>query len=320
MGTRTGGSASTRCATSSTCSTRAPLTGARPPISTGRSRSPLTGSPTTRALDAPSDMSWNDHSAALRAVVLACLADQLPTARLARRRAPAPRRDARATPRSTWTHGNHALNQSIGLLEVGRVTGNAGWVALAADRIAVLIQASIDDQGVTNEGSIGYQLYNYRRYSVARERLVAVGIEPPAAFQRVKRMPSVPRLRHAAHRQLRADRRHDRRARRRRSRTPGRSTPRPAVARAPSRRRRTRLFDAGYLFGRSGWGEQRAFRRETAFSVRCGPAAFIHGHRRRRQPHARGVGLPPAAGLGAVRVQRRPVPRRTCAAARRTTS
>jgi hypothetical protein len=39
-----------------------------------------------------------------------------------------------------------------------------------------------------------------------------------------------------------------------------------------------RWFEAGYLFARSGWGEDRAFRRETALSVRWGPRAIVHGH------------------------------------------
>jgi hypothetical protein len=42
--------------------------------------------------------------------------------------------------------------------------------------------------------------------------------------------------------------------------------------------RRTAVFDAGYVFGRTGWGERRPFTQESTYSIRFGPARQFHGH------------------------------------------
>src|SRR5262249_17233625 len=93
---------------------------------------------------------WNDHGTAWRAIVLACTADMIGM--------------------PTWLHsalvvhgqtladpdfyvgvGNHALNQAMALLEVGRVLHRSDWIALAGKRINGLVVRSVDAQGVTNE-------------------------------------------------------------------------------------------------------------------------------------------------------------------------
>jgi hypothetical protein len=225
---------------------------------------------------APSDMSWNDHSTALRAVVLTCIADQLPwpdwledALRLHGR--------VLADPTFYVQRGNHALNQAVGLLEVGRVVGKQEWIDLAVTRIRDLVRESIDAEGVTNEQSVGYQYYNYRRYSVTRDRLLALGVVPDPAFDRIERMPeflAYGTLPWGAY-ELLGDTIDG-------PATPivgtyaeyaatlGTSGPKPPT---PIRR-----FAAGYLFARSGWGETRAFADDTALSVRWGPKRRFHGH------------------------------------------
>jgi hypothetical protein len=42
--------------------------------------------------------------------------------------------------------------------------------------------------------------------------------------------------------------------------------------------RRTAVFDAGYVFGRTGWGETRPFTEESTYSIRFGPVRNFHGH------------------------------------------
>ena len=68
-------------------------------------------------------------------------------------------------------HGNHALNQSRGLLAAGCILGRRDWQRLAARRIAALLAESVDRQGVTNEQSVYYQLYNLEAYRAAADRL-----------------------------------------------------------------------------------------------------------------------------------------------------
>ena len=88
-------------------------------------------------------------------------------------------------------HGNHALNQSRGLLAAGCILGRRDWQRLAARRIAVLIVESVDSQGVTNSQSVYYQFYNLQAYRAAGERLRACGMDVPRTFRRLDRMPDL---------------------------------------------------------------------------------------------------------------------------------
>ena len=45
-----------------------------------------------------------------------------------------------------------------------------------------------------------------------------------------------------------------------------------------NRPERTAVFDAGYVFGRTGWGETRPFAQESTYSIRFGPGRRLHGH------------------------------------------
>ncbi|TMD27712.1 MAG: hypothetical protein E6I94_09345, partial [Chloroflexi bacterium] len=205
----------------------------------------------------PSPFSWNDHSTAWRAAVLACTAEIVPVSTWLRQ-ALLLHGSTLADPAFYRRHGNHALNQSIALLDVGHVLNRTDWMQLASARINALIEESVDVQGVTNEQSIGYQLYNYRRYLSAEDRLHACGQPISRAFARVAKMPtflgwatlpngeyeligdtsaavatSIPGTlaEFAA--------------------TAGTSGPPPAAD--------FMAYDAGYAFGRTGWGAARPF-------------------------------------------------------------
>src|SRR5262249_30202959 len=136
----------------------------------------------------PTIWSWNDHSTAFRGIVLSCTADM--TGMTTWLRSALLLHGATLADPSFYRYvGNHALNQDIGLLEVGRVLRRSDWMSLAASRINTLLAGSVDAEGVTNEQSVFYQLYNYLRYTRARERLLAVGLTPGSAFLRVRLMP-----------------------------------------------------------------------------------------------------------------------------------
>jgi hypothetical protein len=224
----------------------------------------------------PSAYSWNDHSTALRAVAYACAADLTPMATWLRN-ALLLHGHTLADPGFYVGIGNHALNQSIGLLEVGRVLGRSDWMTLARDRINRLVLRSVDEQGVSNEQSPFYQAYNYNRYRLARSRLLAVGLAPGSGFARVDLMPrflaeaSLPNGEYEMIGDTEADP------------VPsypgtwtefvatkGASGPLPPTVAA---------YADGYQFGRTGWGTRRAFADETFMSVRWGAAPrTVHGH------------------------------------------
>jgi hypothetical protein len=225
---------------------------------------------------APSVWSWNDHSTALRAVVFSCAASWLPVrgwlhdALLLHGRVLADR--------SFYVGvGNHALNQSLGLLEVGFAMRRRDWRVLAADRINQLVARSIDDQGVTDEQAVGYQAYNYLRYSRALKRLRELGLGAAPGFGRIRSMPGL--LAHATlpdgTYEMLGDT--DRGAA---AAIPGTIAEYAATQGRLGRRPgdTAAVYRAGYLFTRSGWGERRAFADETYLSLRWGAAPFIHGH------------------------------------------
>jgi Heparinase II/III-like protein/Heparinase II/III N-terminus len=223
-----------------------------------------------------SDFSWNDHSTAWRTLVLACAAVIAPTSRWVR--------DALRTHAATLAdpgfyvrHGNHALNQSRGLMAAGCLLDRHDWQRLAAARIGTLLADSVDAQGVTNEQSIFYQLYNLTAYRAAADRLDACGMAVPRAFRRLDRMTEL--LTHATlpdgtyatlgdtgHGRARAIRGTIAEY----AATGGREGPMPTA--------RFATFDAGFAFGRTGWGAARAFEDEVAWSARFGPGRAFHGH------------------------------------------
>src|SRR5690554_4299002 len=130
----------------------------------------------------PSDFSWSDHSTALRAEVYATAAQKFPDDWIIE--ALERHGTLLSDPEFYEGEGNHALDQSIALHKVGAVLGREDWLKLAEERMNSLAIESIDDQGVTNEGSVHYQLYNWQRYGAAIRQVQATGWEIPAGLAR----------------------------------------------------------------------------------------------------------------------------------------
>jgi hypothetical protein len=224
----------------------------------------------------PSDFSWNDHSAALRAQILVCLDRAEPGHDWL---ADGLRLHARmlADPDFYVSHGNHALNQNIGLLEIGCQLGRDDWTDLAASRIDTLLRRSVDAQGVVDEQAVGYQLYNYDRYGVAREVLRSCGRPAPERFARVRRIPTF--LGHATQPDGRYAMIGDT--------LDVQATIIPGTIAAFAASRGTEgpepdselmVFDRGYIFARTGWGDTRPITDEAYVTLRFGEGRSQHGH------------------------------------------
>ena len=223
-----------------------------------------------------SPFSWNDHGTAWRATVLVCVAQKLgrqPWLETALE----VHGETLASSDFYVRAGNHALNQNIALLDVVCHGARDDWTRLASARLGDLAASSIDVEGVTNEQAVFYQLYNWRNYVRARDRLTSCGLEPPDSFERVDRM--VDFLAHATLPNGEYTRLGDT-ARRRADATPGTTAEFAASLgeRGSSPSARFATYKAGFTFGRSGWGETRPFADEIAWSVRHGPGRAFHGH------------------------------------------
>ena len=226
--------------------------------------------------DPASGYSWGDHATAWRTITLVCIARMLPrTDWLVQ--AIATHGAVLADPAFYIGRGNHALNQAIGLLDAGCYLGRTDWQRLAAKRMGTLVANSISSQGVSNEQAIRYDLYDYLRFTAARDHLRACGYPVPRDFERVRRMPTF--LAHAT----RPDGRYE---------TLGDTTDREAtrIAGTPAEFAATggtegvkpsaevAVFKRGYAFGRTGWGEDRPFEDEAFFSLSFGGGMTLHGH------------------------------------------
>jgi hypothetical protein len=226
--------------------------------------------------DPPSRFSWNDHSTALRAIVLTCVAETLPR-RIGWLEQALTLHGRTLADRDFYVRrGNHALNQNIGLLEIGCWQKRRSWISLATHRINVLLPQSVDAQGVTNEGSVGYQRYNWERYRVARHELRRCGQPVDPDFARINKMPAF--LAYATRPDGAYETIGDTRL--------GRSIPIEGTiaeytatlgAKGPRPRHTIGIYDAGYIFGRTGWGTNRPYRDENFFSLRFGGRRIIHG-------------------------------------------
>jgi hypothetical protein len=224
----------------------------------------------------PSPGSWEDHATAWRGMIYSCAARILPPSRWLTAALELHGR-VLADPAFYIKHGNHALNQDRGLLAVGCTLGRDDWMRLAGQRLEALVTESVDEQGAINEQAPYYALLDYEWYMAARDQLVACRQPVPVGFARLARIPLF--LAHATLPDNQYDMIGD--TLRRRSiaiqGTPaeyaasqGTAGIAPATVEA--------IYDAGFAFVRTGWGEQRPFADEVHVTLRFGPARRFHGH------------------------------------------
>lgn len=173
---------------------------------------------------------------------------------------------------------NHALHQLQGLLLCGIARERRDWVDQATGELAALFAEEYDHQGVNREGAIAYHHNNYLWWRDAVRRVSLLGGEVPAVFGLLDAVPE--ELAHATQPDgsfvsignslggspRTIDHPHTR-----------------YVTSAGSRGEPPddliRVYEAGYLFARSGWGEnERDFSEETFYSVVFGSNRKVHGH------------------------------------------
>jgi hypothetical protein len=226
---------------------------------------------------AASSSAWKDQVTAWRAMTMVCVAGLLPEKGWLEQ-AIADHGAILADPAFYVGGGNHALNQAIGLLDVGCYLGRTDWQRLAVRRIDRFIGRTIDTQGVSDEQAVKYDRYDYDRLMLARDHLLDCGLPAPANFHRVERIPVF--LAQATRPDGRMETIGDSDDLRSR---PIDGTPLEYAATFGERGtvpgQTVSLFDRGYAFGRTGWGDgARAFRDEIQFSLRYAAALLRHGH------------------------------------------
>ncbi|MFC0675715.1 heparinase II/III domain-containing protein [Brachybacterium hainanense] len=174
--------------------------------------------------------------------------------------------------------GNHALQQHQGLLVIGAVLERPEWIELAVERSSAMLMTSYDDQGVNEEGAVQYHQINYMWWNNLGRRVEIATGSTPETFRRVRRAPLA--MAHAT----RPDGRYELIG------DTEEFTPRnlghPAIDWVASAgeqgippQDRVAVLDAGYVFGRSTWGDEHTpFDAAAFYSARFGPQDRIHGH------------------------------------------
>ncbi|GAB2682144.1 heparinase II/III domain-containing protein [Kribbella swartbergensis] len=173
---------------------------------------------------------------------------------------------------------NHGTDESIAMFGVGCILGRTDVKNLAVKRLNEAITIAIDPQGSTNEQSVGYAMFNYQLWGRAATALERCDVKPGPTIEIRRRAlaewialatNSIGEL-HQVGDTIRQKPQAVAGTPLEYAATLGKSGERPT--------RRTAIFDAGYVFGRTGWGESRPFTQESTYSIRFGPARQFHGH------------------------------------------
>ena len=225
-------------------------------------------------VDAPrTRFAWYDMADGFRAIALVCLAAALPDEPRWLTEAIETHAEMLSDPTRYASNGNHGLYQNLGLLALGCSFDDATWRDLAVRRVTDLLALAVDEQGVTNEGSVEYQDSNRIWYLQLRERLDRCGLPRVPGLERVDLMPDF--LTHATQPDGHPVAWGDTSA--------GSVVQRalPGIHDGPHPDRTFAVFKRGYAFSRSGWFDTQPGDRQSLASIRFGEprALAIHGHR-----------------------------------------
>lgn len=174
-------------------------------------------------------------------------------------------------------HSNHALHQLAGLFLCAKFLRDEGLAGQAVTQLAELIVEQYDDEGINAEGAVGYHLTNYRWWRGVEAMLEAEGATLAGRTNVLERAPLG--LVHATRPDGRMETIGDTDVAPRDKNTPEMLYMATKGAEGTPPSTNFALYKAGYVFGRSGWGEfEQAFADETFYSLMFGKGIKVHGH------------------------------------------
>ena len=174
---------------------------------------------------------------------------------------------------------NHGTDESIAMLGVGCLLDRAVLRDLAISRLSQAITTTIDAEGSSNEQATSYAQYNYVLWGRAERALTTCNVSTGTTIASRRRLLAgfvaqstnpLGTLAQIGDSEVV-------------SAVPFQATDaewagsQGTLGIAPDRR--VSRYQAGYVFGRSGWGTgARPFRQESFYSLRYGPGRKLHGH------------------------------------------
>ena len=185
---------------------------------------------------------------------------------------------------------NHGLSQDLELLKAGCAypAGQWGgrpatWRKTALTHLTAAFNPNqygpaVDAQWVSNEQATGYANFSYGLWTSAEADVRACGLSLPGWITgRIAKMPLFLALATQPDGKLAQIGDTYRIAPRNRAQTPLRFAATRGKAGTPPSRR-IGVYAAGYVFGRSAWGNANTFGSQSFYSLRFGPGTQIHGH------------------------------------------
>ncbi|MGV0351192.1 heparinase II/III domain-containing protein [Corynebacterium guaraldiae] len=172
---------------------------------------------------------------------------------------------------------NHGLSQALALLVVGDRLNNQSMLATGAERARACLGVMIDEEGAINEQAPEYANYIDRLRQTTVIALELFGA-PGAEELRVKQKPLEEFIAHSVTPSGTFVEVGDSMPRRPRFLRGGAVEFALSNGAAGTEIPRVKVYSAGYVFGRSGFGQRRPIGMESYYSLRFGPARAIHGH------------------------------------------
>ncbi|WP_246090036.1 heparinase II/III family protein [Nonomuraea deserti] len=202
---------------------------------------------------------WKDHPVSLRTQPLLCLSRHVDAGWL--KDSLADHAKLLSDPRLYKKGHNHGIDQDIALLGIGCRYGRTDWANLASRRLTGTVKLDVDSQGALMEQAPRYAVYVYGRLQVATAGMKACKRKVPGEI--TKRAEALKDF--IAH-----------------STMPngymvpigdGSADTEPKMD-AGTPKQEVRTYRAGYVFGRTAWGEPDS----AYYSIRFGPGMKYHGH------------------------------------------
>lgn len=185
-----------------------------------------------------------------------------------------------SAPENYQGNWNHGVDQSRALILVAKYLKSDDNLKLGISRLRAALDEIVDDEGVTIEQSVHYQLYNFKQIETCLKILHNNGVSADLLKDVGDRQSLMPDfLAHATtpvgsyfelgdtpwQKAIPIDGTSAEYAA-----TMGQSGPIP--------RDKVKVYSAGYIFGRSGWGTVSPFSNEAAYAIRFGSPRMLHGH------------------------------------------
>ena len=182
--------------------------------------------------------------------------------------------------RHTWKDHNVGTEQTLAVLGIGCMVGRNDLKAYATDKLSGDIAKVIDAQGANNEQSPGYARWNWDIWGDVEEAISTCGVTSKAAgVIRTRRALLAQFLDHATQPDGYLAAIGDTKRERAETGTAAQQWIATNGAAGSPLKERVKIYAAGYVFGRSGWGTSgRKPNQESMYSLHYGPVRLGHGH------------------------------------------